>query len=182
MEAEIVPMCEDQGMGITTWSSLGGGQLLSAEQRRQQAENPESRKGPQPDIALCDALEKLAGEKKTTVQGVVGFLPLAMVSGLISSQALAYLRHQSPYVFPVVGVNTVGHVEALPDSLGIALSKEDVESIHEASPFEPPFPMNFLYNYKRTQKYNLGLTPANNQQYQMGGWIDAVPKQFVSTA
>ncbi|KAK6219440.1 hypothetical protein LQW54_002172 [Pestalotiopsis sp. IQ-011] len=35
MEAEIVPMCEDQGMGITTWSSLGGGQLLSAEQRRQ---------------------------------------------------------------------------------------------------------------------------------------------------
>ena len=35
MEAEIIPMCEDQGMAIVLWAVLGGDQLLLAEQRKQ---------------------------------------------------------------------------------------------------------------------------------------------------
>jgi len=65
-------MCEDQGMAIVAWEALGGGQLLSAEQRREQEQNPDARKGPQPDIAVCNALERLAEKKNTTVQAIVG--------------------------------------------------------------------------------------------------------------
>lgn len=33
MEAEIIPMCHDQGMAIVPWVALGGGKLMSAAQR-----------------------------------------------------------------------------------------------------------------------------------------------------
>ncbi|KAK7422969.1 hypothetical protein QQX98_001259 [Neonectria punicea] len=163
MEAEIIPMCEDQGMAVVPWEALGGGKLLSTEQRRQQKENPDARVGSstKPDVELCDALERLAEEKNTTLQAI----------------ALAYLFHQTTYVFPIVGVNSVEHVEAMPEAVRIRLSKDDIETIHQVSRFDPMFPMKFLYNYKGGQEYHLGLTAANNQQYQMGAWINAPPKQ-----
>src|ERR1700760_3920297 len=43
MESEIIPMCEDQGMAIVSWASLGGGQLMSSEQRKEAAKRPDSR-------------------------------------------------------------------------------------------------------------------------------------------
>ncbi|KAI1251279.1 hypothetical protein MGN70_005845 [Eutypa lata] len=74
MEEDIIPMCEDQGMGIVPWAALGAGQLLSAEQRRAQEQNPDSRKGTSSKeiSAVCDTLESLAQKKNTTLQAIVG--------------------------------------------------------------------------------------------------------------
>lgn len=98
------------------------------------------------------------------------------------TQALAYLFHQSAYVFPIVGVQTVEHVKAMPEAVSITLSKSEIETIQGAYPFDPLFPMNFLFNFKNDQPYNLSLTAAHNQQYQMAAWINAPPKQPVCTA
>jgi hypothetical protein len=68
----------------------------------------------------------------------------------------------------------------MPDALRIKLSKEDIDAIQGAIPFDPLFPMNFLFNFKGTQEYNLGLTASHNQQYQMSAWFDTPPKQAVS--
>lgn len=65
------------------------------------------------------------------------------------------------------------------DALSIVLTKEEINTIHEVSDFEPLFPIPFLYNFRRDQPYNLSLTPGNQQQYQMGAWIDAPPKPQV---
>ncbi|GKT63864.1 norsolorinic acid reductase [Colletotrichum tofieldiae] len=162
MEAEIIPMCEDQGMAIVSWASLGSGQLLTSEQREKLKKDPDARPnfyGDSP-IALCDKLEALAKKKGTSLQGI----------------ALAYLLHQSTYVFPIVGVNTLAHVEAMPEAVGVELSKEDIDMIHEASPFDPRFPMNFFFGNFKPQKYDLSLTAADNQQYRIAAWIDAPPK------
>jgi aryl-alcohol dehydrogenase-like predicted oxidoreductase len=51
--------------------------------------------------------------------------------------ALAYLFHQSTYVFPIVEVHTVKHVKAMPEALRARLSGEDIEAIHNAAPFNP---------------------------------------------
>lgn len=74
MEGEIIPMCEDQGMAIVPWAALGGGQLLSAEQRKQRTNTPGARKHPllsSNDVKVCEALEKIAKEKGTTLQATV---------------------------------------------------------------------------------------------------------------
>ena len=74
----------------------------------------------------------------------------------------------------------MAHVNAMPDALRIKLSPEEIVAIQKAAPFNPMFPMKFLFNYKGNQEYNLTHTAANNQQYQMAAWIDAPPKPLVS--
>ena len=68
----------------------------------------------------------------------------------------------------------------MPDALRVKLSDDDVRAIHGAADFNPMFPLNFLFNYKRNQPYSLRHTAAHQQQYQMTAWVDAPPKQEVS--
>jgi hypothetical protein len=90
-----------------------------------------------------------------------------------------YLFQQSTYVSPIVGVQTVEHVKAMPDACRVKLSKADITAIHKANPLDPGFPMNFLYNFMGGQEYSTALNASNNQQYQMAAWIQAPPKQPV---
>lgn len=75
IEAEIIPMCEDQGMAIVSWASLGGGQLVTVEQRKKLAEDPNAGKGyynaSEDDIKVCDVLERFAKSKDATLQDIV---------------------------------------------------------------------------------------------------------------
>lgn len=74
MEAELIPMCEDQGMAITAWAALGGGNLTTAEQRKEQESNKELRPArgrTEKHIKVSDALERIAGRKQSTLQAVV---------------------------------------------------------------------------------------------------------------
>ena len=69
-------MCEDQGMAIVPWAALGGGQLLSAEQRAnaEAEQNKGARKlmeVSEDDKRISEALEKIATNKGTTLQAVV---------------------------------------------------------------------------------------------------------------
>ncbi|CAN9097062.1 unnamed protein product [Alternaria alternata] len=161
MEAEIIPMCEDQGLAIVSWASLGGGQLATTSQRKAAEEDPKSGKGfynaSESDIAVSEVLEKMAEKKGVTLQ----------------QMALAYLFHQSTHVFPIVGVQTVEHVKAMVPALGISLSKEEIEEIHSAAPFNPLFPQNFIFGGR---PYSTRLTAADQANYQMAAWIDAPPK------
>lgn len=72
-------MCEDQGMAIVSWASLGGGQLVSAEQRKKLENDPNAGKGyysaSEDDIKVCDVLERLAKKKNATLQDIVSTLP-----------------------------------------------------------------------------------------------------------
>ena len=74
MEAEIIPMCEDQGMAIVPWASLGGGQLMTGEQREKAANDADARQGygvSEKDANVSAALEGIAKTKNSTLQAVV---------------------------------------------------------------------------------------------------------------
>lgn len=67
-------MCEDQGMGILSWASLGGGQLTTVEQRHKTEQDPEAPRGygyNEFDIPVSRVIEKLAESKKVTFHQVV---------------------------------------------------------------------------------------------------------------
>lgn len=74
-------------------------------------------------------------------------------------------------------MQTVEHVEALPGAMRIRLSKEEIGQIHDAKAFDPLFPNTFLFG----NKFNTKLTAADQGNYQMATWIDAPPKQEVSS-
>lgn len=184
MEAEIVPMCEDQGMAITSWASLGGGQLTTAEQREKLENDSNAGKGyykaSEDDIKVCIVLERLAKAKGCTLQDIVSFSsPFQQYTSIVHytyhCQALAYLFHQSTNVVPIVGVQTVDHINAFLPALGITLSKEEISEIHGAAPFNPLFPNTFLFE----KQFNTRLIVTDQVHYQMSTWITAPPKPSV---
>ncbi|KAH6714131.1 NADP-dependent oxidoreductase domain-containing protein [Leptodontidium sp. MPI-SDFR-AT-0119] len=156
LEAEIIPMCRDQGMAIAPWECLSGGKLLSKEQRKAKEGGRQSGPPSEVQIKISEKLEEIATRKSTTVQAV----------------ALAYLFHKTPYVFPIIGARKVEHVKAFNDSLSIALTQEDLDSVDGAVPFNPLFPMTFLYEFGADRKYSLSLTAADNFMYRMAAQMD----------
>ena len=99
MEAEIIPMCEDQGMAIVPWAALGGGQLISTEQRKTQEETPGARQSRAPqsenDLRVCEALEKVAKEQSTTLQAVVSTIICFEPSSLTFRNRLLHIFSNS---------------------------------------------------------------------------------------
>lgn len=68
-------MCEDQGMAIASWASLGGGQLTTKEQRERLRNDPDAGHGyyeaTENDIKVCKVLEDIANRKSATLQDIV---------------------------------------------------------------------------------------------------------------
>lgn len=68
-------MCEDQGMAIVSWASLGGGQLTTKEQRERLRNDPDAGHGyyeaTENDIKVCEVLEDIANRKSATLQDIV---------------------------------------------------------------------------------------------------------------
>ncbi|CAK4034383.1 Norsolorinic acid reductase A [Lecanosticta acicola] len=129
-EREIIPMCEAEGMGIAPWGSLGRGQFKS--QKEYDDPNRDGRKmGPQSEkyIRIATKLEEIAKKKGT----------------LITSIALAYVMHKTPYVFPIVGGRKVEHLKGNIEALGVELTQEEVDEIEDAEPFDVGFPNSFLF-------------------------------------
>lgn len=67
-------MCEDQGMAIVPWAALGGGQLVTKQQREEAEKDQTKRqaKSQTPaDVRVSEVLEEIAEKRKTTLQSIV---------------------------------------------------------------------------------------------------------------
>ncbi|OJJ61222.1 hypothetical protein ASPSYDRAFT_43141 [Aspergillus sydowii CBS 593.65] len=159
IESEIIPMCRDQGMGIAPWGPLAQGKLKAAAARGLTRGGRSDEDMTEDETRVSDALDEVAKSKNTTLPAV----------------AIAYLLHKTPYVFPVVGQRKIEHLKANVEALGIELSKDDMDKIDTAVPFNPGFPMNFIFH----GKYDLTLTAAEVPLTRKAGHIDAPPYQGI---
>jgi aryl-alcohol dehydrogenase-like predicted oxidoreductase len=159
MERDIIPMCQDQGMAIAPWGPLGQGRFKTKETRSKGHEGaPRASQSSEQEIAVSDALEKIADKYKTTMHGI----------------ALAYVMHKTPNVFPIIGQRRVEHLKANIEALSIRLTQEDLKEIEGATPFDPAFPMSFIYEDKFDVTNN---TAGDIKLTGLAAHIDAPPKQ-----
>lgn len=146
-------------MGLAPWGALGGGAFKTEEQRKSQ----EGRKGPpvtDAQIAVTKVLESMSKRRKTA----------------LTSIALAYIMHKTPYVFPIVGGRSVDHLKSNIDALKLQLSPEELQEIEDAYPFTLGFPHTFLYGGDNRPK-----NPGQIGMLSMAGTFDYVdsPKPIV---
>ena len=137
IEFEVVPACEDLGLGILPWSPLAGG-FLSGKYSREapypqdsryaRMEKPFLRFDFEKGYFVLDELKKLAEKYNATIAQV----------------ALNWLKAK-PFVSSIIiGVRNLKQLE---DNLGCIdwdLSKEDVEYLDEITAPEKPYPQWFL--------------------------------------
>lgn len=157
-ERDIIPMCHAEGMGLAPWGALGGGRFKTEEQR-QSGEGRQMGGASEAEIKVSKVLEGIAKKKDTE----------------ITSVALAYVMHKSPYVFPIVGGRKVDHLKGNIAALGLELSDKDIEEIEGAIPFDVGFPLNFL-----SRKPGGAKGPGDSWLLTMSGHVDYVEPEKVS--
>lgn len=114
-------------MGLAPWGALGGGNFKS-ESQRSETGGRNFGSAPEASIAVSKVLEKIASKK----------------GSIITSVALAYVMHKTPYVFPIVGGRKLDHLKGNIEALSLRLTDEEIEEIEGAYPFDIGFPQTML--------------------------------------
>ena len=131
LEREILPLVEDQGLGVMVWSPLAGG-FLSGKYTRDKRGGNDSRRTafdfPPVDkeraYDIIDAMEKVAKAHQTSVARV----------------ALAWLLQRKGVMSVIIGAKSV---EQLDDNLAaaeLALTAEEIAALDAASALKPEYP------------------------------------------
>ncbi|HWD98151.1 MAG TPA: aldo/keto reductase [Bryobacteraceae bacterium] len=124
-EAEVIPTCEELGIGFVPYSPLGKGFLTgkideSTEFDKTDFRNtiprftPEARKANQ---ALVDLLGRIAEQKKATPAQI----------------ALAWLLAQKPWIVPIPGTTKLARLEENIGAASIELTQDDLREIESAA-------------------------------------------------
>jgi aryl-alcohol dehydrogenase-like predicted oxidoreductase len=129
VEAEVLPVCQDYGMGVIPWSPLAGGWLTG--RYRKGAEFPVSRRAeriPQRyDMSLPGNQAKLEAAEQLAV--------LAQESGLTLIQlAIAFVLAHPAVTAPIIGPRTMEQLESQLAAAGVTLSPDVLDRIDEIVP------------------------------------------------
>ena len=130
VEAELVPMAQALGLGITPWSPLKGG-ALSGKYTRQNAGGVKADRGAMVPLnektyGLIDELETIAEAHNSTVARI----------------ALAWVRMQPGVTSTIIGARRLDQLEDNLKSIEIALSREELTHLDSLTKPIPPFPQN----------------------------------------
>jgi len=121
-EVEVLPVCEELGIGFVPWSPLGQGFLTGKLDAAMTFDNkldlravfprftPEARNANQP---VVDLIRTIAKRKKAT--------PVQI--------ALAWLLAQKPWIVPIPGTTKLEHLDENIGALGVKLTSDDLRDI-----------------------------------------------------
>jgi aryl-alcohol dehydrogenase-like predicted oxidoreductase len=123
-EAEVLPACEELGIGFVPWSPLGQGFLTGKIDTNTTFEGSDfrasfprfTREAREANQALVDLLKQIAERKRATPAQI----------------ALAWLLAQRPWIVPIPGTTKLHRLEENLGSVGVELAPDDLRDI-EAS-------------------------------------------------
>ena len=131
LEREIVPMLEDQKMGLLVWSPLAGG-LLSGKFSREN-QKPEGSRRSEFDFPVVD--------KERAWNAVDAMRPIAEAHGAsVATVALAYVLEKPFVTSVIIGAK---RMEQLKDNLAavdLKLSADEMKKLDEVSALPPEYP------------------------------------------
>ncbi|EIN04701.1 Aldo/keto reductase [Punctularia strigosozonata HHB-11173 SS5] len=167
VEREVLPMCEDQGLGFCAFGTLGSGNFKTKEQREKEARegvkgrNSFTNNTSEHYIKITNKLAKLAAKKNTH----------------ITSVAMAYAIQKAPYIFPLIGCRTLEQLKSNVEALKLKLTEEEIKEIEAADTFEPGYPFQLVFQmYNPAVPYHARMTISDIPGACWAGVIEAVEK------
>ncbi len=140
IEVEIVPVCQKFGLGIISWSPLGGG-MLTGKYGRGEEPPRDTRFGAPGPFQEIWRRRALRDRNYDIVDIVVdeaaklGTTPVAL--------SLAWNLRRPGVVAPIIGPKSVAQLEENLASLHVELPEQTVQRINEASEPRVPYPHDF---------------------------------------
>jgi aryl-alcohol dehydrogenase-like predicted oxidoreductase len=124
-EREMLPLCQEEGIGVIPWSPLARGRLTRDwEETSARSETDEFGKTL---YAATAAADRLVVERVAEVAARRG-VPRAQI-------ALSWVLQKDPVTAPIVGATKIHHLDDAVAALSIALTAEEVSSLEE--PYVP---------------------------------------------
>ncbi len=121
-EREMIPQCQDQGIGVIPWSPLARGVLAGNRTRSGDRNTTRSNTDPfteylysEGDFDVVDRVVEVAGER--------GVAPAQV--------ALAWLLHRPGVTAPIVGATKIGHLEDALAAEQLTLSDDEMKRLEE---------------------------------------------------
>jgi aryl-alcohol dehydrogenase-like predicted oxidoreductase len=123
-EAEVLPVCEELGIGFVPWSPLGQGYLTGTVAVSTHFD---------PVADLRASFPRFTPEAMNANRPVVDLLTaVAKRKNATPAQiALAWLLAQKPWIVPIPDTTKLNHLEANPGTLKVQLSAQDVKEIDD---------------------------------------------------
>ncbi|NOY54848.1 MAG: aldo/keto reductase [Actinobacteria bacterium] len=126
-EREMLPLCEEEGLGVIPWSPLARGFL--ARTRRPETEPATSR-------AATDGLDKLWYNSSSDREIVEAVREVADRRNVPPAQiALAWLLSRPAVTAPIIGATRVSHIDDAVAALEIELDDEEIAALEK--PYRP---------------------------------------------
>ncbi len=131
LEREILPLVEDQGLGVMVWSPLAGGFLSGKFTREKRGDNDSRRQTfdfPPVDkeraYDVIDVMAKVAAAHGTSVARV----------------ALAWLLQRKGVMSVIIGAKSVEQLDDNLAAVNLTLTPEDVAALDAVSALKPEYP------------------------------------------
>ena len=142
IEVEIVPVCEQFGLGVIPWSPLAGG-MLTGKYERGEEPSEDTRFGA-PDPRTQAMWRGLALRERNYAIVDVVVEEASKLGSTPAELSLAWLLARPSVVAPIIGPKSVKQLEENLAALAVDLPAETVERIDGASQPRYPYPHNFL--------------------------------------
>ncbi|MFC0436236.1 aldo/keto reductase [Kutzneria buriramensis] len=140
-EREMLPLCADEGVGTVVWSPLARGRLARAWDDAGTARS-------ETDGGFADLLYATPDSDRQIVDAVGA---VAEGRGVSRAQvALAWLRANPVVTAPLVGANSVRHIDEAVASLDVELSEDEIELLER--PYTPRYDFQGLSDEKAAQR------------------------------
>ncbi|MFB7785218.1 aldo/keto reductase [Streptomyces vinaceus] len=141
VEREVIPVCQDLGLGVLPWGPLGGG-FLSGKYRRG-AEPPAGSRLSRSVSWMEEHWERRATEHGWDVLDTVTDIARQTGSS-IAQVALAWLATRPGVVSPIIGASTLRQAEDNLAAASVHLTAEQTERLDAVSAIQPLYPQRFL--------------------------------------
>lgn len=123
-EIEVIPLCEELGIGFVSWGPLGTGFLAGKIT---------------PDTTFDSATDLRASFPRFSREAMQANMPLIEMLNSIAARkgvstvriALAWLLAQKPFIVPIPGMDKPAYIDDNIQSVDVTLSNEDLQEIEE---------------------------------------------------
>ncbi|HEX5152667.1 MAG TPA: aldo/keto reductase [Parafilimonas sp.] len=142
LERELIPLLNDQKVGLMVWSPLAGGFLSGKYSRHKNPEDARRLNFDFPPVNkekafdIIDVMEPIAQSKNASVAQI----------------ALAWLLHQPVVTSVIIGAKNNHQLEDNLKAVDIVLSEEELERLNDVSKLTPEYPAWMLHRQSADRK------------------------------
>lgn len=145
VEWDLVPVCENEGIGIIPWSPLRGGWLSGKYKRGMTAPVENTRVDEAQKRGWSESWSTYNNERTWSVLDAL-FEVAAAEGKAVAQVALNWVKDRPGVTAPIIGARTMQQLEDNLGAIGWTLAPENEQKLTQISEMQPPYPHDFIKN------------------------------------